>query len=326
MNDRAIGLLENYDIEVKNTGKGRGAIWCDTNKGILVLKEYKGDVNKLPLIDKIQNIINDSIETDQLVKSKENELYVKDTDATVYILKQQKEGHECNYKNEDEVLAAFQEMALVHTRMTVPRDEDLSKLPYHSYIEEMQRHTNECKHVKNYLRKLKKKTEFEKALYKEYDYFYDKAVEVTERASFLNQDNLKNEVEDKGYFYHGDYQYHNILVGNDRMSIINFERLGKGSGVRDLYLLFRKIAEKSSWSSFLCDKMIDSYIEKRELLCSERDELILRLEYPEKFWKIVNYYYNSKKSWIPDRNQEKLDILITQEKAKERCIKNLKLT
>ena len=42
MNDRAVELLEQYEIEVLHTKKGRGAILCDTSQGTLILKEYTG--------------------------------------------------------------------------------------------------------------------------------------------------------------------------------------------------------------------------------------------------------------------------------------------
>ena len=42
-----------------------------------------------------------------------------------------------------------------------------------------------------------------------------------------------------------------------------------------------------------------------------------RLAYPEKFWKIVNFYYNSRKVWIPERNREKLQLVVEQEKEKQ---------
>ena len=43
MNDRAVELLEQYDIEVLRIRKGRDAIICDTEKGCLILKEYTGN-------------------------------------------------------------------------------------------------------------------------------------------------------------------------------------------------------------------------------------------------------------------------------------------
>ena len=52
-------------------------------------------------------------------------------------------------------------------------------------------------------------------------------------------------------------------------------------------------------------------------------DLYYRLAYPEKFWKIVNFYYNSGKAWIPQRNQEKLDKLLAQEKQKKSFLENV---
>ena len=53
MNDRAIGLLEQYDIEVLRTRKGRGAILCDTKSGCLIFKEYAGNENRILMQDKV---------------------------------------------------------------------------------------------------------------------------------------------------------------------------------------------------------------------------------------------------------------------------------
>ena len=46
-------------------------------------------------------------------------------------------------------------------------------------------------------------------------------------------------------------------------------------------------------------------------------QLRYRLAYPEKFRKIVNYYYNSGKAWIPGKNMEKLALLQEQEQQKQ---------
>ena len=37
VNDRAVAVLNQYDIEVNITRKGRGAIIADTNKGVFYL-------------------------------------------------------------------------------------------------------------------------------------------------------------------------------------------------------------------------------------------------------------------------------------------------
>ena len=39
VNDRAVSVLENYEIEVLRTWKGRGDMLCESDKGLLILKE-----------------------------------------------------------------------------------------------------------------------------------------------------------------------------------------------------------------------------------------------------------------------------------------------
>ena len=44
------------------------------------------------------------------------------------------------------------------------------------------------------------------------------------------------------------------------------------------------------------------------------------LSYPEKFWKIINQYINSNKSWIPDKNVDKLRKVIEQNERRRELI------
>ena len=43
-------VLENYDIEVRSTRKIRGAFFCDTDKGTMLLKETKLSGQRAPLL------------------------------------------------------------------------------------------------------------------------------------------------------------------------------------------------------------------------------------------------------------------------------------
>lgn len=58
MNDRAISVLDNYELEVIKTRKGRGAILCETKQGLYILKEYLGPREKVhvqkALLEKIE--------------------------------------------------------------------------------------------------------------------------------------------------------------------------------------------------------------------------------------------------------------------------------
>ena len=93
--------------------------------------------------------------------------------------------------------------------------------------------------------------------------------------------------------------------------------------MRDLYLLLRKLLEKCEWDTEWGRVLLAAYESVRPLKPYERQDLFYRLSYPEKLWKIVNFYYNSGKAWIPEKNQEKLDRLLEQEAARKKFLKML---
>ncbi len=323
MNDKAVNVLEQYDMTVSRTFKGRGTIICDTDQGMRVLKEYRGRTEKLELYQ-LQGKLKDSLRTDMLIRTKEGALFVKDIDNSVYILEEQVDGKECSYKNEEDIVKACGAMAKLHLKFMTPQSEKICLMPVFFYADEMERHTVECKRVRNYLRKLHNKTEFERALLKEYDYFLEKAVDVTRRAREESQAEYEAYVNSNGLYCHGDYQYHNVIFGKGNggayTGIVNLEHFAHDAGARDFYLLFRKISEKCDWSLDMAQSMLDAYQNRRVFPPIEWRSLCLRLAYPEKFWKIINFYYNSRKSWMPNRNYDKLESLIHQEKNREKLL------
>ena len=323
MNDRAVGVLEQYDITVSRTFKGRGTIICETDQGMCVLKEYRGKSEKLELLNGLQEKIADSIKTDILVRNKDGGLAVKDADNSTYKLKKQIDGRECSYKSEDDIQKAFVTMARLHLKMT--ETQAAYEMPIFFYGDEMEKHTKECRRVKNYLNKLSTKTEFERRLLKEYDYFLKKAEEVTSLVLLESKAEYEAYIKSNGLYCHGDFQYHNVIYpkGQGNPALINFEHFARDTGARDFYLLFRKISEKNNWAIKMAEEMLDAYQSRRRLTPIEWRSLRLRLAYPEKFWKIINFYYNSRKSWVSGRNYEKLESLINQERQKEKLIEKL---
>ena len=108
------------------------------------------------------------------------------------------------------------------------------------------------------------------------------------------------------------------------MHIINFEKCIYDSPVRDLYLFMRKLLEKSGWSEHIGFELVKAYEKVRPMEKEEYLQLYYRLAYPEKFWKIANFYYNSGKAWIPGKNMEKLGKVMEQEKDKQAFLEKFK--
>ena len=85
----------------------------------------------------------------------------------------------------------------------------------------------------------------------------------------------------------------------------------------------RKILEKNNWDLNLGSSMIEEYSKIKLISKEELEILHILFLYPEKFWKIVNYYYNGNKAWIPQKNIDKLRTLISQNRLREKFIEEV---
>jgi len=319
VNDRIVSLLEQYEVEVHRSRKGRGAIICDTDRGCLIFKEYTGKEERIELQNQLLTHIREAgtIKTESIIPTKEGALFVKDHDGVKYILKTYCEGRECNIYDSVECAQVVKALAILHQSMELT-DERVAQIPLFSQQNEYEKHNKELKKVRKYLQQRSQKTEFEICLLHAFDYFLDQATTVTEEWKQYEAVNKGNSHKNNNsLFSHGDYQYHNILHCDKEWFIINFEKCIKDDPIRDLYLLLRKLLEKSNWSVELGKELLATYEQERPISAISRIDLYYRLSYPEKFWKIANFYYNSGKAWIPDRNREKLQKVISQEKEKQ---------
>ena len=67
----------------------------------------------------------------------------------------------------------------------------------------------------------------------------------------------------------------------------------------------RKILEKSGWNINLAEEMLKTYHRIRPISAEEWENLKIRFTYPEKFWKLSNYYYTHNKAWISEKKYGK---------------------
>lgn len=319
MNDRSLCLLDNYDIEVLRTRKGRGAILCETNQGTLIWKEFLGYKDKVVFQDNLLSMIKERgfLSAESILRNKEGELLSQDADGTYYVLKTFFEGRECNVRDMEECKQAVETLAAFHNAACT--EEVLSGAGSSRYAySEFEKHNRELKRVRKYLKGRGQKTDFELYLMKTYDYFLELALQVTKEAAEIENCSVK------GYICHGDFQHHNIILSDGQMKMINFEKCIQDVPVRDLYLFMRKLLEKNSWEEKVGMELMRAYEVYRPMEKNEYLQLYYRLAYPEKFWKIVNFYYNSGKAWIPGKNMEKLQKVVEQEKEKQEFLERFK--
>ena len=327
MYNRDEEILEQYDVEIRSTAKGRGALSCETDKGTMLLKEFRGSKDRAAfLYDILKFLSENGFASETVVVTREGEAAAKDElNGTLYLLKNWYQGRECDVKNRDDILAAVKKLAQFHVLPKSCPNEipDFLKADKSSLLLEYERHNRELNKVKNYIRNKNKKNQFELLFMRVYESYRTQALEVAEQLK-RQLDNLDPELEEQMWgLCHGDYNQHNIILSQGEWTFLNFEQMVYDIMVRDLANFVRKILEKYNWNTGLGIDMITEYDKIRKLKQQELEQLYLRLAYPKKFWKIANHYSSSRKSWISGRDIEKLEKIIEQEPQRKQFLKML---
>lgn len=310
-------VYEQYDFEVKKILRGRGGYILYTSKGLRLLREYEGSVGKLDLEAKIKKGLKEEgfLCVDAPVLTKEEEYLVFDKYQNAYTLKEYYEGKECNLKNIEDMKIAAANLGKLHQSFL--KISDLwERKEWESLSYVMQRRNKECKRVKNYIRSLNAKNEFENLFLANVDYFYQQGEETREKLEDLEQ-TAKGSREG---ICHGDYNQHNVIFKDRIPYTVNFEKMQYGNQLMDLYHFLRKALEKNNYSGYVRKNILNAYSKESKLKKEDYLYLYYMLSYPEKFWKITNRYMNGRKTWIPPKNIEKMQQVIQVEKEKKRFL------
>lgn len=307
-------LLEQYPLTVKAVSKGRECYLCDTSLGILALHEYHGSKERAAFLAEMLRYLKESqLLVECIIESKEGEVLVTDEEERRFLLTENYHGAECDTKKEEDMLAAVRVLAGLHkaAREFPGEIPEMIRRSPNSLLTLYEKHNRELRQVRNYIRGKKKKNAFEELFAREYENFRKKAETVTEG---LHGMELSGEVYG---FCHGDYSHHSVVFARQGVAIVGLERFTYDLQIRDLANFVRKMMEKNNWNAELGMKLIETYAEICPFKEKEGRCLYFFLAYPEKFWKLANHYANSHKSWLSERNVEKLERVILQEKERE---------
>ncbi len=316
MNERDLQVLEQYPFDVKVSWRTRGAFLLDTSVGRLMIREFSGSTYKLEKEQELLMHLKDlGYLVDRMEPDQEGRLATVYREYYKFVVKESLDGRECDTRSESEILKAASLLAGIHRDMRgfcPVTEEDRHRLAASDVVEEIMRHNRELRKIYTFIRKKNRKNEFESAYLNCFPAVLKEAQEVEVSLQNSSYEKLREQALMEGHFCHGEYIHHNILVMNGKMAIINFEKFALDVQVNDLYLFLRKILEKQNYDHHLGKKILQAYEEVRPLSKEEKEYLGLRIRYPEKFWKLANYYYNTNKAWIPGKHMEKLEKFLSQ--------------
>lgn len=310
MNEKYMEALAQYDLTVDSIRKGRSGWICETSRGTMLLQEYRGTMKRLEFETQVLGQVSQSglLQVDDYIRTTGGELISLAEDGTRYTLKHWYIGRECNIKDHREVKQAVGKIAILHQilkKIPIQEDWNLGSIQVETATEEMERHSQELKRARNFMKSKGRKTDFERCALGSFSVFFAQAQEAVEGMSRLTGDS-----EDVApSLCHGDLDQHHIIIEEKNVAVIEYHKLHLGDQMTDLYHFMRKVLEKHDWNQSLGLELLNAYDRVTPLTGRDRESLYYLFLYPEKYWKQINFYMSANKVWIPDRNLEKLKSL-----------------
>ena len=318
MEDKQELTLEKYSFQVKKRNRARGAVLLDTNEGPRLMREYDRIQGHFAFENEIRDRLagHGMLLTDRVVYNIEGDPVTEWESGEKYVVYEWYYGDACDYRSCEGLGKAARNLGELHRHLKgmsekpVAIKEDLSM--------RYERRNRELKRVYRFMKEKKRKNEFELYALSCFGEFYRKA----ERAASDLQKSVYwqqcgRETVD---VCHGEYNYHNLIFTKRGVATTNFEHAHYGIQLMDLAYFMRKVMEKNGWQGEKGKAVLEGYAKEVEMTAREYEFLWIVLSYPVKFWKLMSQYMNGKKSWISDKNMEKLISAREKEGAKDKFL------
>lgn len=324
MDEKIREVIEQYPLKVKTIYRLRGAYMLDTEHGLCILREFRNTEAKAEFAQEVKEaLVQKGYEhVDLYERNQEGKLITENCMGNTYVLKRWFTGEECNLKQPEHVALAAKNLARLHLLMQGVTKEPLV-FQADTFAETLIRHNRELRRVRGYMREKKQRNEFELMFLSVFSEFYQEAERAESMLGEMTTEALYEELNEKQTLCHGSYNYHNLLLLPEGVATTNFERVHLQLQCMDLYDFIRKLMEKNNWNLTLLSLVMENYESVRPLSRQEKQVLYVWLLYPEKFWKITNFYYNNKKTWISGKNIEKLQGLQQQKNQRRNLLEKL---
>lgn len=310
-----------YGIKVTSFKPCRAGYVLDTNVGKKHLRQCQCSENRILYVHAAKEHLynNGFTNLDTYSVSLDNKPFME-IEGQHFVMTPYFDSRECEFSDDGDTIRASVALAHMHSLGKGFKHEndaapnDLGKLP-----------ENLGKRYEEILR-MRRKAERERGAF---DYIYldcvDKFIELAEESlSLLNGTEYARLVKKtllEGGICHHDYSYQNILIKGNITYIIGFECCCEELRIYDLVNLLRRKMRKCNWNIQKASLLLDAYGEIAPVSKDEIAVMTAMLLFPQKFWRVANKYYNSRRSWAQKNFTGMLEEVIAEYEDHTRFMK-----
>ena len=108
MYDYGLSTLEQYGLTAESTARTRGGLLCHTEKGLVIVKEFKGTEKKLQKQQELLlQIQSQGGKVDCYIPNQEENLVSRDRDGIPYTMQHWYEGRECDTRSKEDIFKKY---------------------------------------------------------------------------------------------------------------------------------------------------------------------------------------------------------------------------
>ena len=287
-----------YGIRISSVKPCRAGYILETDLGRKYFRQCQYSENRIYFVhDAKQHLIRNGYTTLDAYSVSVDDRPFMQYDDQYFIMTPVIDGRECEFGDDTDTIRASKALSAMHKaskgfkpRVGLSIPNELGKLP-----------ASLTKRYDEILR-MRRKAERERGAF---DYIYldcvDKFIELaTESLRLLNRieyPRLIKKTLTEGGICHHDYSYQNILMSGPVTYITGFESCGEEIRIYDLVNLIRRKMRKCNWNPQKASMILEAYSESEPVTKDEVVVMKAMLLFPQKFWRVANRYYNSRRSW-----------------------------
>lgn len=323
--DLSLEFFNAAGIKVNDIIPLRKVFLLSTDEGNKILKKVNYDVERINFISESLDYLKKGYKNIISYNKLKNDLnYIKWKDG-IYIVMDILDGREASFSNPIEIELCAENIALMHNAsqgitsyLSRKYNKDFRDQSFKLKLEKAE---EDLQYIKTIVNKYENKNEFDKLFLANVDKYID---EIKDTEKDIDESSYEKLRSDNGNIVicHNDLAYHNFLIKNSEVNIIDFDYMTLDLRVCDISDFLLKVIKNSE---FDMDKMIsvmNSY-EKVNLFTKEEKKLIyIFLKFPKDIYSIITDYYFKRKKWTYDVYLNRLKAKLNNEPFREEFINN----
>lgn len=312
---REFEIERQFNIKIESIKPNKGVYWIKCNNGEKCLKRLNYGAQKLLFVyGAKEHLINNGFKNlDRFELNTDGEPYAI-VNEDLYTLSKWIDGRECDFHNIEEVKIASEVLAKLHeaSKGYNPPENSKLKSDLGRWPHLMEKRIKALDKMRDMIRKKSNKSDFDLAYIKSVDFYKGlgkKALETLNSSSYLEVCDI---TENDKSFCHHDFTYHNIILSDEDVYVIDFDYCKREIRSYDISNFMIKVLKRVDWNLEYAKAIIDSYNNVSKLRDDEYKIIFAYLLFPQRYWRLANRYYYNEVNWAQGTFVKKLEGIIEE--------------